>query len=79
VATATVLVIGFMNARAERAVPEPAVARIYVVKPGDTVWSIVRRHAQERDDPRPLVDRLIELNRLRDAVIRPGQELVLPS
>jgi hypothetical protein len=53
--------------------------RIYVVRPGDTVWSIVGREAVRGADPRPLVDRLIRLNHLRDAVIRPGQRLVLPS
>ncbi|MGH2556551.1 MAG: LysM peptidoglycan-binding domain-containing protein [Actinomycetota bacterium] len=53
--------------------------RIYVVRPGDTVWSIVGREAGRGADPRPLVDQLIRLNRLRDAVIHPGQRLVLPT
>jgi LysM repeat protein len=54
-------------------------SRVYVVRPGDTVWSIAGREAGPGADPRPLVDRLIRLNDLSDAVILPGQRLVLPS
>ena len=54
-------------------------SRIYVVRPGDTVWSIAGREAGLGADPRPLVDLLIRVNHLQDAVIRPGQRLVLPS
>jgi LysM repeat protein len=53
--------------------------RIYVVRPGDTVWKIAGREAGKGADPRPLVDLLIQVNHLRNAVIRPGQRLVLPS
>lgn len=58
---------------------ERAASRIYVVRPGDTIWGIARRQAGPREDPRPLVDRLIHVNGLRGALIRPGQQLVLPS
>ncbi|HEY3210367.1 MAG TPA: LysM peptidoglycan-binding domain-containing protein [Actinomycetota bacterium] len=54
-------------------------SRTYVVKPGDTIWSIARRQADSREDPRPLVDRLIRVNELRDAQIWPGQQLVIPA
>lgn len=48
----------------------------YVVQPHDTLWSIaVRRYG---GDPREAVWRLRERNRLEDALIRPGQVLVLP-
>jgi LysM repeat protein len=59
--------------------PERTASRIYVVRSGDTIWRIARREAGAHEDPRPLVDRLIRANRLRGAVIRPGQQLVLPS
>jgi LysM repeat protein len=58
---------------------QPTRGRVYVVKSGDTVWSIARGQASPSADLRPLVDRLIQLNRLRGATIMPGQQLVLPS
>lgn len=67
------------GARAGVAGAERAASRIYVVRPGDTIWGIARRQAGPREDPRPLVDRLIHVNGLRGALIRPGQQLVLPS
>jgi LysM repeat protein len=50
--------------------------RAYVVKPGDTVWSI----AAERygGDPRGGVWKIQKRNGLRNGVIRSGQLLVLP-
>ena len=56
---------------AGQSVPERAV---YVVQPGDTVWSI----AHELDptgDPRALVDRIVTLN--GSAALQPGQRLRL--
>lgn len=48
----------------------------YVVQPHDTLWSIaVRRYG---GDPREGVWRLRERNGLEDALIKPGQVLVLP-
>jgi Tfp pilus assembly protein FimV len=54
--------------------PEPRVT--YVVKPGDTLWSIARRVAPGRD-PRPVVDGLIKANDLRGG-LQAGQELSIP-
>ncbi len=51
--------------------------RIYVVRSGDTVWDLAVRVAGS-GDPRPVVDRLIQLNSLHDAAVYPGQHLVLP-
>ncbi|HYT80159.1 MAG TPA: LysM peptidoglycan-binding domain-containing protein [Actinomycetota bacterium] len=59
--------------------PERASSHTYVVRSGDTIWSIARKEAGPREDPRPLVDRLIRVNHLRGALIWPGQELVVPS
>jgi len=50
------------------------VRSVYVVQPGDTLWSI----AHELDpagDPRETVDRLVELN--GSAALQPGQRLRL--
>jgi len=54
----------------------PAV-RVYVVRPGDTLWGIAEGLVGPVGDPRPVVDRLASVNRVRDGVIWPGQELRL--
>jgi Tfp pilus assembly protein FimV len=54
----------------------PAPRVTYVVEPGDTLWSIARRVAPGQD-PRPVVDRLIEANDVRGG-LRAGQELSIP-
>jgi hypothetical protein len=48
----------------------------YVVRRGDTVWSIAAAHYG--GDPRESVWRLRERNHLVDGVVRPGQQLLLP-
>lgn len=55
----------------------PAASRVYVVQPGDTVWSIAARIAGPAGDPRPLVDGLIRTNHIADGVITPGERLRL--
>jgi LysM repeat protein len=48
----------------------------YTVKPGDTLWSIaVSRYA---GDPRDAIYRIEQRNHLGNAVIVPGQTLLLP-
>jgi Tfp pilus assembly protein FimV len=53
--------------------PLPAQA-VYVVRPGDSLWSIARQ-LRPGDDPRPLVDRLAQLN--GGAATAVGQRLKL--
>lgn len=53
----------------------PVAARSWVVRPGDTVWSIVAASGY-RGDPRPVVDRLSD--QLGGRPLQPGQRLVLP-
>jgi hypothetical protein len=54
----------------------PAPRVTYVVQPGDTLWSIARRVAPGQD-PRPVVDGLIEANDLRGG-LQAGEELSIP-
>jgi nucleoid-associated protein YgaU len=49
-----------------------------VVHPGDTLWSIAAAVADEGDDVRAVIADIRELNELPDAVVVPGQVLVLP-
>lgn len=47
----------------------------YVVKQGDTLWSIAKRYTD--GDPRKLIYEIRELNNITP-VIRPGQEIKIP-
>jgi hypothetical protein len=50
----------------------PAVTE-YVVRSGDTLWSVARRVAPD-EDPRPVVDALAEAR--QDAPLLPGETIV---
>jgi len=52
----------------------PPTAAVYVVQPGDTLWSIAHR-VEPHADPRDVVDRLVELN--GSGALQPGQRLRL--
>lgn len=47
----------------------------YVVRPGDTLWTIAER-AEPGADPRPLVDRLAA--QLGTDTVEPGEQIALP-
>ncbi|MBX6350466.1 MAG: LysM peptidoglycan-binding domain-containing protein [Clostridia bacterium] len=63
---------------AQAAPPGPPAARVYVVQPGDTLWSIATRLAPA-EDPRAWIARVMERNGLSSPVIRPGEALALPD
>ena len=50
--------------------------RVYVVEPADTLWSIAARNYD--GDPRRAVWQIEQRNGLHDAVLRPGERLMLP-
>jgi hypothetical protein len=55
--------------------PQPAAASaVYVVQPGDTLWTLARR-AHPSGDLRPVVDRLAAAQ--GDRALRAGQRIVL--
>jgi nucleoid-associated protein YgaU len=56
---------------------ELAGADTVVVRSGDTLWSIARDVAPE-EDPRGVVDAIVELNGLQDVDLLPGARLQLP-
>ena len=52
-----------------------AAQRIYVVRPGDTLWRIAVRLSGD-GDPREVVDRLAASNHIGNSLIRPGERLL---
>jgi hypothetical protein len=56
--------------------PQAAAAQAWVVKPGDTIWSIATS-LDPRGDVRPLVDRLY--NEVGGAPLYPGETIPIPS
>jgi hypothetical protein len=56
---------------------EPAGAPVVVVQPGDTLWSLAQDLAPH-EDPRAVVDAIVDLNDLEGVGLVPGQRLELP-
>jgi hypothetical protein len=56
--------------------PGPAAGRVWIVRPGDTLWSIAEA-AEPGSDVRPLVDRLAAL--IGSTELYPGESISLPS
>lgn len=54
----------------------PAEATVYVVRPGDTFWSIARR-TKPHADPRPLVDRLVAAH--GGTTLHVGERIPIPA
>ena len=50
--------------------------QVYVVRAGDTLWSIAASHYA--GDPREGVWRLQDRNHLAGTIVQPGEKLVLP-
>jgi nucleoid-associated protein YgaU len=48
-----------------------------VVQPGDTLWDLAQEVAPQ-EDPRAVVDAIVDLNGLRDVDLVPGMQLRLP-
>ena len=65
-----------------RAFPAPRAVPVaehrYVIRSGDTLWSIARSIAPA-SDPRPMVDAIAEANQVDPGALIPGRTLVIPS
>jgi LysM repeat protein len=53
-------------------------SRTYVVRPGDTLWSIATRFAPGTD-PRVVVDAIASANGVDPGTLVPGQQLSIPT
>jgi LysM domain len=78
-AVACGIAIGALAGHPRADAARPAVARVYVVHAGDTVWGIAVGLVGAKEDPRPMVDALIRANGLHRGLIFPGQRLVVPA
>jgi hypothetical protein len=56
--------------------PRPAAGRVWIVRPGDTLWSIAEA-ADPGSDVRPLVDRLAAA--IGNTELYPGEAVALPA
>ncbi len=78
---AAVLVAAFTLGRetsyADAAGAERPAYRTVTVAPGQTMWEVARQAAPEQD-PRVIVQRIIDLNGLSGASLTAGQELAVP-
>ncbi|HEX4942244.1 MAG TPA: LysM peptidoglycan-binding domain-containing protein [Actinomycetota bacterium] len=59
-------------------VAEAGSARTYVVRPGDTLWSIARRSFPSVD-PRLVVGAIASANQVDPGALVPGQQLSIPA
>jgi Tfp pilus assembly protein FimV len=53
--------------------------RTYVVRSGDTIFSIASRAVSDGADPRPMVDAIEAANGIEPGELVPGQALVIPT
>jgi nucleoid-associated protein YgaU len=57
---------------------EAGARRTYVIRSGDTLWSIATRF-EPSEDPRVVVAAIASANGLDPAALVPGRELVIPA
>jgi LysM repeat protein len=76
VISAGVLLLGQQAVAGEQARPVPA--RVHVVTPGETLWSIAGRVAPGADR-RDVVARLREFNALSSVALQAGQRIAIPG
>jgi Tfp pilus assembly protein FimV len=58
--------------------PEAKASRTYVVRAGDTLWSIATRF-EPSTDPRVVIDAIASANGVDPGALVPGQRLSIPS
>jgi LysM repeat protein len=81
--TVSIGVVGVLSGPVANAVgvgraAEAGSARSYVVRSGDTLWSIARRSSPSVD-PRLVVSAIASANRLDPGALVPGQEISIPA
>ncbi|MBP1930520.1 LysM peptidoglycan-binding domain-containing protein [Ammoniphilus resinae] len=67
----------FVTASAEQKDNSASAGKLYTVRKGDTLWSIVLKH-YPKDNPANRISEIETLNNLSNDRIKPGQPLKLP-
>jgi len=49
-----------------------------IVAPGDTLWSLIQKHYDYQGDIRRAIYEVKQINELQEAMIVPGQTLLIP-
>ena len=70
------LLISIMGTTVPKSMGTYQVREAYYVKPGDTLWSIASSYANEGDDLRLMIHRMVEANGLKDnCTLKPGEKI----
>lgn len=70
------LLISIMGTTVPKSMGTYQVREAYYVKPGDTLWSIASSYADESDDLRLMIHRMVEANDLTDNyALKPGDKI----
>lgn len=77
-AMVAVVCLGFVYLYASGATSVPERTGVAYVQMGETLWDVAERNAPD-SDPDAVVERIVELNRLADTAVVPGQSLVVPQ
>jgi nucleoid-associated protein YgaU len=70
---------GFAQLRAPSERVRPVALHRYVVRPGDTLWSIAERVSALDADPRAMVQLIAQANHIDAASLVPGRSLRVPT
>jgi len=57
---------------------EEEVCLEYIVKPGDTLWTIARKHTAGKSDIRRYIYDIKDKNGMKEPDLKPGQMLFIP-
>ena len=77
IAWAFIVILGSGGAAAETEVLRSTAFEYVTVSAGESLWAIAESIAPSAD-PRVVIDEIIRLNGLSDAMVQPGQRLALP-
>jgi len=75
----SILIVSIMNLNKSYGQEIQESYEFYIVKKGDSLWSIVNNHYPEKYDPRDLVKKVKSYNSLNTNIIHEGDILKLPE